>query len=264
MAQYMSTTEAGHSIGDSMNKVAFFNVKGGVGKTTSAVNIAWLAAQAGMPTLLWDLDPQSCASWYLGVDDNDDHKSLNIFKGKTPIGKLRLHTAHPKLSVIPADLSLRKLEMLLANEAKSDQLLEKLTEHLSEKNKLLVFDCAPAYSKVSENLFYGCDVLAVPLLPSPLSLRSFTQLRTYLQKKKRWQKLRLLPFFTMVDRRRKIHNDVIDDAKSIIDDEDPIVIPYASEYEKMGIHRAPIHAFAPNSQAAKAYESLWARLQFVI
>lgn len=245
-----------------MNKLAFFNVKGGVGKTTSAVNIAYLAARQDIPSLLWDLDPQGCASWYLGIDDDHaEDKSINIFKGKIPVGKLRLHTAHPRLSVIPADLSLRKLELLLANEEKSNLLLEKLSDHLSERAKLLIFDCAPAYSKVSENVFNSCDVLAVPLLPSPLSLRSYRQLQAFLQKKKRWQKIRLQPFFTMVDRRRKIHNDVIEDARSIIGEEEPVVIPYASEYEKMGIHRAPIHAFAPGSQAAKAYEILWARLQ---
>lgn len=244
-----------------MKKLAFFNVKGGVGKTTSAVNIAWLAAQTEVNTVLWDLDPQSCASWYLGVDDEHPGKSLNIFKGKVPVGTLRLHTAHHRLSVIPADLSLRKLELLLADENKSDLLLQKLTEHLSEQNKLLIFDCAPAYSQLSENLFSSCDVLAVPLLPSPLSLRSYAQLKDFLHKKKRWKKLTLQPFFTMVDRRRKIHNEVIEGAKSIIGEAEPVVIPYASEYEKMGIYRKPIHAFAASSAAAKAYEGLWQKLR---
>lgn len=244
-----------------MKRIAFFNVKGGVGKTTSAVNIAWLAAQDDTNTILWDLDPQSCASWYMGIADDHPNKSINIFKGKTPIGKLRLHTTQPRLSVIPADLSLRKLEAILADEAKSEQLLQKLTEHLSEQSKLLIFDCAPAYSKLSENLFSNCDVLTIPLLPSPLSLRSYSQLKEFLQRKKRWRKLTLQPFFTMVDRRRKIHNDVIKDATNVIGDDDPIVIPYASEYEKMGIHQAPIHAFAPATQAAKAYELLWERLK---
>ena len=177
-----------------MKKLAFFNVKGGVGKTTSAVNIAWQAAEDGINTLLWDLDPQSCASWYLGVDEADrPKKSLNLFRGKEPVGKLRLHTTHARLSVIPADLSLRKLELLLADQEKSKQLLQKLSDDLSEQNKLLIFDCAPAYSKLSESLFSTCDVLAVPLLPSPLSLRSYSQLQTFLQKKKSWRKLKLQP-----------------------------------------------------------------------
>ena len=99
------------------------------------------------------------------------------------------------------------------------------------------------------------------LLPSPLSLRSYAQLKDFLAGKKQWQKLKLQPFFTMVDRRRKLHVDVIEQAKSLIDEKDPLVIPYASDYEKMGTHRAPIHCFAAKSQAARAYQSLWDHLQ---
>lgn len=244
-----------------MKTIAFFNVKGGVGKTTSAVNIAYLAAQSGIRTILWDLDPQSCASWNLGIDDDSEHKAIRVFKGKTPVGKLRLHSPYNGLDVIPADLSLRKLEQLLGNTESTQKLLEKLAEHLSEHNKLLVFDCAPAYSKLSENIFSSCDVLAVPLLPSPLSLRSYSQLKTFLSGKKQWKKLRLQPFFTMVDRRRKIHTEVLEQAKTLIDEEYPLIIPYASDYEKMGTHRAPIHCFAGGSPAAKAYQSLWNTLQ---
>ncbi|MGC1511240.1 ParA family protein [Ketobacter sp.] len=244
-----------------MKTIAFFNVKGGVGKTTSAVNIAYLAAQSDIRTILWDLDPQSCATWNLGIDDDSAHKAIRVFKGKTPVGQLKLHSPYRGLDVIPADLSLRKLEVLLGSEEDSQKLLDRLAEHLSEQNKLLIFDCAPAYSKLSENIFSCCDVLVVPLLPSPLSLRSYAQLKTFLAGKKQWKKLRLQPFFTMVDKRRKIHTDVLEQAKELIDEEEPLVIPYASDYEKMGTHRAPIHCFANSSAAAKAYQSLWSTLQ---
>ncbi len=244
-----------------MKTIAFFNVKGGVGKTTSAVNIAYLAAQSGTRTILWDLDPQSCATWNLGIDDDSEHKAIRVFKGKTPLGKLRLHSPYRGLDVIPADLSLRKLEHLLGTADEAQKLLDKLADHLSEQNKLLVFDCAPAYSKLSENIFSCCDVLVVPLLPSPLSLRSYEQLKSFLSGKKQWKKLRLQPFFTMVDRRRKIHTDVLEQAKELIDEETPLIIPYASDYEKMGTHRAPIHCFAAATPAAQAYQMLWNSLQ---
>ena len=243
-----------------MKTLAFFNVKGGVGKTTSAVNIAYLAAQAKLSTLLWDLDPQSCASWYLGVPDNSEHKALRVFKGKTPIGKLRVNSAYPKLQVIPADISLRKLEILLGDEANSRKLLEKLADNLSEKNKLLVFDCAPAFSKVSENIFTCSDVLVVPLLPSPLALRSFQQLKDYVKGKKQWKHLAIHPFFTMVDKRRKIHNEVIADAKNLVGISDPVCIPYTSELEKMGTHQKPIHQYAARTPGALAYQTLWEQL----
>ncbi len=243
-----------------MKTIAFFNVKGGVGKTTSAVNIAYLAAQHRMNTLLWDLDPQSCASWYLGVPDDLQQKALRVFKGKTPIGKLRINTPYPKLKVIPADMSLRKLEILLGEEAQSRRLLAKLADNLSEKNKLLIFDCAPAFSKVTENIFTCCDVLVVPLLPSPLSLRSFNQLNQYVKSKKKWKHLELHPFFTMVDRRRKIHNETINNAKKLIGMRDPVCIPYTSELEKMGIHQQPIYQYAGKTPGALAYQTLWEQL----
>ncbi len=242
-----------------MKTVAFYNIKGGVGKTTSAVNIAYSAAQANIKTILWDLDSQSCASWYLGVDDARHFKIMKVFKGKEPIGKLRLASAFDQLEIIPSDLSLSKLELLL-NQPDNRKLLGKLTDHLSENTKLLIFDCSPEHSKVSEAIFNCADVLAVPLIPSPLSLRAYSQLKSVLAEKKQWRQLSLLPFFTMVDRRRKIHNEVIEQAKQLIDDDDPIVIPYASELERMGIQRQPVGAFAGSSKAAIAYEQLWQRL----
>lgn len=244
-----------------MKTIAFFNVKGGVGKTTSAVNIAYLAAHDQLGTLLWDLDPQSCASWYLGVADDLEQKALRVFKGKTPVGKLRINTAYPKLQVIPADLSLRKLEVLLGETNQSRRLLEKLAENLSEQNKLLVFDCAPAFSKVSENVFSCSDIIVVPLLPSPLSLRSFQQLQEYVKSKKQWKHLKIHPFFTMVDRRRKLHNEAINNAKKLIGAFDPVCIPYTSDLEKMGTHQQPIHQFSPRSPGALAYQTLWEQLK---
>lgn len=240
-----------------MKTVAFFNIKGGVGKTTSAVNFAYLASQATAHTLLWDLDPQSCASWYLGVDDEQKHKTIKVFKGKEPVGKLRLQSAFPQLEVIPADLSLRKLETVLSHADNPRKLLGGLAEHLSEHQKLLIFDCAPAFSQLSENVFSCTDLLMVPLLPSPISLRSYEQLKSFLASKKAWRKTALLPFFTMVDRRRKIHNEVLQNAKTLVGMEKPLVIPYSSELEKMGTYRQPIHCFAGSSPAAKAYEALW-------
>ena len=242
---------------DTLKTIAFFNVKGGVGKTTSAVNFAYEASKANAHTLLWDLDPQSCASWYLGVSDVQKHKAIRVFKGKEPVGTLRLQTAFPHLEVIPADLSLRKLEMVLSHQDSPRKLLDRLTDHLSEHRKLLIFDCAPAFSQVSESVFSCSDLLMVPLLPSPLSLRSFQQLQEFLTTKKAWRKLEILPFFTMVDRRRKIHNEVIENARSLVGMDKPLTIPYTSDLEKMGLHQQPVNCFAKSSPADLAYQQLW-------
>ena len=98
-----------------LKTIALFNIKGGVGKTTSAVNLAFLAAQSGMRTTLWDLDPQGCAGWYLGINDAElEKRAAKLIEGKLQPAELLVPTRHENLSVVPSDLSARKLDVLLA------------------------------------------------------------------------------------------------------------------------------------------------------
>lgn len=244
-----------------MRSVAVFHVKGGVGKTTSAVNIAYQVASEGRDTLLWDLDPQSSASWYLGVDDHTQYKqAIRLLKGKAKVGRLRVASPYPNLSVIPADASLRKLELLSSRNKSSRSNLQRLVEKLGKKQSMVIFDCAPALSDTAENVFGAVDALLIPLIPSPLSMRAYEQVLTFLKNKK-LRHLKLYPFFTMVDRRRKLHNYVMDNKRRLIPGALDSVIPYASILEQMGLKRAPVGAFAPWSSPALAYKKLWRELE---
>src|SRR5210317_348826 len=93
-----------------MRIIAFYNLKGGVGKTASAVNIAYLAAQSNLRTVLWDLDPQGAASWYLTTDDTKTYKSKKLLKGKVRAADLAVETVYDRLTLVPADLSYRKFD----------------------------------------------------------------------------------------------------------------------------------------------------------
>src|SRR5690348_9539161 len=95
-----------------MKTVAVYNVKGGVGKTATAVNLAWLSAAGGHETLLWDLDPQGGASWYLQGPETGA-AAKKIVDGDAPLADLLQPTRHDKLSLIPADLSYRSFDTLL-------------------------------------------------------------------------------------------------------------------------------------------------------
>jgi len=241
--------------------IALFNIKGGVGKTTSAVNIAYLAAQAGLRTALWDLDPQGHASWYLGIDTDElKQRAAKLMEGKLAASELLMPTAYENLSVVPADLSLRKLDVLFEKNDAGKNHFKSLLKSLTEAVDLVVLDCAPALSSAAEQVFHAVDILLVPLIPSPLSLRAYTQLQEFLAQKK-WSEVKVVPFYTQVDRRRKIQNEIVEQRKKQFPEMLKTYIPYASALEQMGTHRAPVNVFAGSSAPGLAYSLLWADLK---
>jgi cellulose biosynthesis protein BcsQ len=242
-----------------LKTIALFNIKGGVGKTTSAVNLAYLAAQAGMRTVLWDLDPQGCAGWYLGVNDAElEKRAAKLIEGKLQPAELSVPTRHANLSVIPSDFSARKLDVLLTEQ--SNKTFKTLLKSIGEGHDLVVLDCAPALSSAAEQIFTAVDLLLVPLIPTPLSLRAYEQLKEFLDQKK-WRDLKIVPFFTQVDRRRKIQSEVIENRKKLYPESLKTYIPYASALEQMGVHRAPITVFSSSSPSGLGYWLLWAEVK---
>lgn len=241
-----------------MKIIAVTNIKGGVGKTTTAVNLAYLCAASGRRTLLWDLDPQGGATYILGVDP-DQHESASAKKllaGKYDVPELILDTGYPNLDLLPANLSYRKFDIHLNAHKKPTERLLKISRSLREVYEVLFLDCPPGISLLSENVLHAADIVMVPLLPSPLSLRMLVQLRDFIDERG-WQDLLLLPFFSMVDVRRSLHRELMTstraDFPAILDTE----VPYWSEIERMSLRRAPLPAFSPNGMATPIYVALW-------
>lgn len=241
-----------------METIAFFNLKGGVGKTTSAVNIAWHAANEGIPTLLWDLDPQGAASWLLNSKAKSKAQPKKILSGKTPIGDLVKRTDYDNLDIIPADFSLRHLDQQLAVQSEQGKrnTIAKLVEPFGENYALIILDCPPSFSILTEQIFATADSLYLPLIPSHLSLRTFEQTRDFFKQHKLKPK-RLHAFFTMVDRRRSMHRIMLAHPPKMLKNGLPTPIPYAAVVERMGDHQAPLPAFDQHSLVSKAYADLW-------
>jgi len=241
-----------------METIAFFNLKGGVGKTTSAVNIAWYAAHAGIPTLIWDLDPQGAASWLLKSNSKKKAEPHRFISGKTPMGKLVRSTDYDNLDIIPADFSYRHLDQELSNkiEQGQDNIIHKLIEPFSESYALVILDCPPSFSALTEQIFDTADSLFVPIIPTHLSLRTFEQTRDFFKQNKLKPK-RLHAFFTMVDRRRSLHRIMLVHPPSMLKHRLATAIPYAAVVERMGDHRAPLPEFDKVSPVSKAYSELW-------
>lgn len=241
-----------------METIAFFNLKGGVGKTTSAVNIAWHAANEGIPTLLWDLDPQGAASWLLNTRAKQKARPKKILSGKTPIGELVKATDFDNLDIIPSDFSFRHLDQQLAlHENKGNEnLIAKLVEPFGESYALVVLDCPPSFSVLTEQIFETADSLYIPIIPTHLSLRTFEQTRDFFKENKLKPK-RLHAFFTMVDRRRSLHRVMLAHPPKMLKNGLSTAIPYAAMVERMGDHRAPLPAFDRASPVSRAYADLW-------
>jgi chromosome partitioning protein len=239
-----------------MKTLAVYNVKGGVGKTAAAVNLATLAAESGLHVVLWDLDPQGAATWYLH-GDAAPAPDKSVWRGSSPLGRRIVETPHERLHLIPADLETRHLDVWLRKDDGSHDRLKTLIEPLSEQYSLVVLDCPPSLSHVADNIFAAADRILVPTVPTHLSLRALMTLIDYF-KAHELPRNRLKPFWSMADRRRGLHRGLIEQPPKTMKDVCQAVIPYSAAVERMGETRAPIVVSEPSSHAAECYRALWA------
>ena len=241
-----------------MKTLATYNIKGGVGKTASAVNLAYLAARDGLRTLLWDLDPQGAASYLLRVRPRVKGGGKALVRGKRSLEEAVKVTEFDGLDLVPADFTYRNLDLLLGETKKPTQRITRLLGPMADNYDLAVLDCPPGISLVSENVVHAADILLVPLIPTTLSVRTLEQLTEFVGELD--HPPTLIPFFTMVDGRKRLHREVIDDLRAHRDDLATTVVPALSLVEQMAVHRAPLPVFAPRSRVTRSYEDLWAEV----
>ena len=239
-----------------MKIFATYNIKGGVGKTATAVNLSYLAAMAGYRVLLWDLDPQGAASYLFRIKPRVKGGGQALIQGRRRIEDAIKGTDFAGLDLIPADFTYRNLDLLLDSAKRPARRLASLLAPLKSDYDVVFLDCPPSISLLSESVLHAADLLLVPLIPTTLSVRTLDQLTEFVSGFN-GHKPAILAFFSMIDRRKRLHTQIAAELPAARTDFADTVIPAVSVIEQMSVHRAPVTAFAPRSQAARQYEHLW-------
>ncbi|HEV3063667.1 MAG TPA: AAA family ATPase [Vicinamibacterales bacterium] len=242
-----------------MNVVAIYNMKGGVGKTTTAVNLAYLAAASGQRTLLWDLDPQAASSFAFRVRPRVARFSKKSLESGQSLAEAIKETDYSNLDLLPADFTYRKFDRLLGHFDKPHRVVASLLATIGRDYDVVFLDCPAGFSLLTEGVFAAADIVLVPTIPTVLSLRMVARLIKWADRTE--SPSQLLAFLSMVDRRKALHQRISEwsaGQRAIFLDGQ---IPYASVVERMTVRRAPLPLFAPRDAATLAFGAIWGELQ---
>jgi chromosome partitioning protein len=242
-----------------MKVVACYSMKGGVGKTATSVNLAYWAAKSGLKTLLIDLDPQGASSFYFRVRPSSKKWAVRFFKAYESLVKNIKASDFENLDIIPAHLSFRNFDALLAGLKKRNSRLKRVLKGFDKEYDLVVLDCPPSISYLSESIFIASDIVLVPVIPTTLSERTFDQLMTFFDENG-YPIHKIVPFFSMVQAQKTLHQTTMQAMSARYKRFLSAVIPYSSDIEKMGEHKAPVDVFAKSKPANVAYIELWAEV----
>jgi len=235
--------------------IAVYNIKGGVGKTATSVNLSYMSAATGNNTLLCDLDPQGSSSYYFRVKSKKKFSADHFLEGGNSLERSIRGTDYEHLDILPADFSYRNLDIALNHMKKSRKRLERVLDPLTAEYRHVFLDCPPNITLLSENIFYAADMILIPFIPTTLSMLSFNKLLEFF-KESGIDRRKLFVVFSMVEQKKTIHQDMMQHFKGrkrILN----TFIPYVTDIEKMGIYRQPVPAYRPDSKAGQTYAELW-------
>jgi cellulose biosynthesis protein BcsQ len=228
-------------------------MKGGVGKTSTSVNLAYNFAKMGYRTLLWDLDSQGASSFYFNIKP----KVKNIKKllnSKAGLDEYIKGSDYVNLDIMPADFAYRNFDIMLDEAKKSKKRLKLSLQEVSGDYDIVILDSPPTISALSSGIFYASDIILNPMVPTTLSALTYNQLIEHL-KDEPSNLNKLYAFFSMVDVRKALHKSTMisfkDDMRFLKQ-----LIPYSAVIERMGVHRAPVGVFETNSIASRCYHDL--------
>lgn len=243
-----------------MKIVACYSNKGGVGKTAASVNLAHAFARAGDRVLLCDLDPQGASGFYFRVKPSQKLQNEAFFEDAKQVAKAIRGSDYDNLDILPANMSFRDFDVFLSQMKNSQSRLKKALKAVGGDYDVIVLDCPPNISMLSENVLKAADLIVVPVIPTTLSERTFEQLLDFVegQGDGKGSRRKIAGFFSMVQRQKVLHVETMQrmreaHPKRMLD----TALPFSTDVERMGVNRAPVREFAPDRPSARAYAGIF-------
>lgn len=242
-----------------MKIIAVASMKGGVGKTTAAVNLAHAASRGGLRTLLWDLDPQGAATYTFRIRPKVKGGADGLLKRSRPIERHLRATDFHDLDLLPADFSERHMDVALDSFKRPNRRVGRVLRDVRQEFDLAILDCPPGGGLTIESAAACADLVLVPLVPTTLAVRTLDQLRRVASFGENGPPP-IVPFFSMVDRRKRLHRELVEQVQRERPETLAAQVPYAADVERMGANRAPVNVYAPRSTGAHAFDAMWREL----